>query len=263
MARSTRLCCRSDPRDVLRASFLYLSRRRGLQRLVTRGRITSSLAYRFVAGDRLDDAVRVVAEVNRRGWSASLDHLGENVTEEKAARSAADDYLAAFERIAAEKLDASVIAQRRVPGDRDPRRPLDRGDQTLRARARDHPGPLRVPDAVWDSARFARPAAARRLPRPNLRALWDGVVSIPDAPPGGATGQLTLYRPQPDPGAPRRLTRGARALRPGSQTPPWPAVAEALDARRCRQTTSGSQTRPHGTRSSASRRCSGNARTSG
>src|SRR2546421_520378 len=108
MARSTRLCCRSDPRDVLRASFLYLARRRGLQRFVTRGRITSSLAYRFVAGDRLDDAVRVVAEVNRRGWSASLDHLGENVTEEKAARSAADDYLAAFERIATDGLNANV-----------------------------------------------------------------------------------------------------------------------------------------------------------
>jgi proline dehydrogenase len=93
---------------VLRASFLFLSRRRGLQRFVTRRRITSSLAYRFVAGDRLDDAVRVVADVNHRGWSASLDHLGENVTEEKAARTAADDYLAAFERIAAEKLDANV-----------------------------------------------------------------------------------------------------------------------------------------------------------
>jgi proline dehydrogenase len=75
---------------------------------VTRRRITSSLAYRFVAGDRLDDAVRVVTDVNLRGWSASLDHLGENVTEEKAARSATDDYLAAFERIAAEKLDANV-----------------------------------------------------------------------------------------------------------------------------------------------------------
>ena len=93
---------------MLRASFLFLSRRRWLQRFVTRRRITSSLAYRFVAGDRLDDAVRVVADLNRRGWSASLDHLGENVAEEKTARSATDDYLAAFERIAAEKLDANV-----------------------------------------------------------------------------------------------------------------------------------------------------------
>jgi proline dehydrogenase len=93
---------------VLRASFLYLSRRRGLQRFVTRQRLTASLAYRFVAGDRLDDAVRVVTDSNRRGWSASLDHLGENVTEEKAARTATDDYLAAFERIASERLNANV-----------------------------------------------------------------------------------------------------------------------------------------------------------
>ena len=93
---------------MLRASFLYLSHRRGLQRFVTRQRLTASLAYRFVAGDRLDDAVRVVTDLNRRGWSASLDHLGENVNEEKAARAAADDYLAAFERIATDRLNANV-----------------------------------------------------------------------------------------------------------------------------------------------------------
>jgi len=93
---------------VLRASFQYLSRRRGLQRFVTRQRLTASLAYRFVAGDHLDDAVRVVTDINRRGWSASLDHLGENVIEEKAARAATADYLAAFERIASERLNANV-----------------------------------------------------------------------------------------------------------------------------------------------------------
>jgi proline dehydrogenase len=96
---------------MLRASFLYLSHRRGLQRFVTRQRFTSSLAYRFVAGDRLDDAVRVMTELNRRGWSGSLDHLGENVHEERTARAAAEDYLAAFERIAAEGLNANVSAK--------------------------------------------------------------------------------------------------------------------------------------------------------
>lgn len=93
---------------MLRASFLYLSHRRGLQRFVTGQRLTASLAYRFVAGDHLDDAVRVVSDLNRRGWSASLDHLGENVSEEKAARVATEDYLAAFERIASERLNANV-----------------------------------------------------------------------------------------------------------------------------------------------------------
>ena len=108
MARSTRRFRQREAVEVLRASFLYLSHRRGLQRFVTRQRLTSSLAFRFVAGDHLDDAVRVVTDVNQRGWSASLDHLGENVTQEKAARRATEDYLAAFERIAAERLNANV-----------------------------------------------------------------------------------------------------------------------------------------------------------
>src|SRR5437762_6522250 len=82
--------------DVLRASFLYLSHRRGLQRLVTRQRLTAALAYRFVPGDRVDHAVRVVTDLNRHGLTASLDHLGENVSEEKAALPEADAYLAAF-----------------------------------------------------------------------------------------------------------------------------------------------------------------------
>ncbi|MEO6796348.1 MAG: proline dehydrogenase family protein [Candidatus Dormibacter sp.] len=93
---------------MLRASFLYLSHRRGLQRFVTGQRLTASLAYRFVAGDHLEDAVRVVQTINGRGSSASLDHLGENVSQEREARAATDDYLAAFERIAAERLDANV-----------------------------------------------------------------------------------------------------------------------------------------------------------
>jgi len=93
---------------MLRASFLYLSHRRRLQRFVSRQRLTASLAYRFVAGDRLDDAVRVMKDLNRRGWTGSLDHLGENVSEERTARAAADDYLAAFERISSEQLNANV-----------------------------------------------------------------------------------------------------------------------------------------------------------
>lgn len=56
----------------------------------------------------MEDAARVVKEINARGSSASLDHLGENVREEREARTAAEDYLAAFETIAAERLDANV-----------------------------------------------------------------------------------------------------------------------------------------------------------
>lgn len=93
---------------MLRAPILYLSRRRSLQRFVGRQRLTAAVAYRFVAGDTLDDALRAVTAVNARGATASLDHLGENVAEEPAARVAAQDYLKAFERIAAQGLQANV-----------------------------------------------------------------------------------------------------------------------------------------------------------
>jgi proline dehydrogenase len=76
--------------------------------MVSRQRLTAGLARRFVAGDTLDEAVLAVRELNRRGFTASLDHLGENVAEEPAARAAAEDYLRAFDRIAAERLDANV-----------------------------------------------------------------------------------------------------------------------------------------------------------
>jgi proline dehydrogenase len=93
---------------MLRAPILYLSRRRSLQRVITAMPLTARVAYRFVAGDRLDDALAAVRRINQAGSSASLDHLGENVTEERAARAAAEDYLRGFERIAAEGLDANV-----------------------------------------------------------------------------------------------------------------------------------------------------------
>ena len=93
---------------MLRAPILYLSRRRSLQRIIAAMPLTARVAYRFVAGDTLEDAVAAVRRINQAGSSATLDHLGENVAEERAARAAAEDYLRAFERIAAEGLDANV-----------------------------------------------------------------------------------------------------------------------------------------------------------
>lgn len=70
--------------------------------------VSRRVARRFVAGEALDDAVEAAREVNRAGRSASLDLLGENVSDEAGARRAAEGYLAIFDRIAREKLDANV-----------------------------------------------------------------------------------------------------------------------------------------------------------
>jgi len=70
--------------------------------------VSRRVARRFVAGETLEDAIEAARALNKAGRSASLDLLGENVSDEAGARSAADGYLAMFDRIAREKLDANV-----------------------------------------------------------------------------------------------------------------------------------------------------------
>src|SRR5256712_11638817 len=91
--------------EVLRASFLYLSHRRGLQRFVTRQRLTASLAYRFVAGGHLGGAGRGVGGGNRSGRSAGLDPLGEKRGGEKGAPDATHDFLGVFTQVSAGRAD--------------------------------------------------------------------------------------------------------------------------------------------------------------
>ena len=68
------------------------------------GRVASS----YVAGETLDDAVRAIRELNSEGAMATLDVLGEEVTERAKAEAAVDDYLRAFEAIREHRLDCNV-----------------------------------------------------------------------------------------------------------------------------------------------------------
>jgi proline dehydrogenase len=92
----------------LRTTFLWLSHRRWLARLALGTPFLRRMPLRFVAGTTLDDAVRVVRRINANGASATLDILGEAVDDLESAQRAADAYVAAIERIAAEGLDANV-----------------------------------------------------------------------------------------------------------------------------------------------------------
>jgi proline dehydrogenase len=69
------------------------------RRAVTGTRPGRGLAQRFVAGETLDDAMRVTGELDGRGIAAMLDHLGEHVTDEDGADRAVDGYLHALEAI--------------------------------------------------------------------------------------------------------------------------------------------------------------------
>lgn len=59
------------------------------------------LVKRFIAGDTLDDALRIAEGLAARGFNVSLDYLGENTTNAKEANQAKATYIEMLERIAA------------------------------------------------------------------------------------------------------------------------------------------------------------------
>ena len=66
------------------------------------------VAMKFVAGETLDDAVAAARRLNDDGFTVSLDHLGEHVTDRTLAERARDDYLACIERMADEGIDGNI-----------------------------------------------------------------------------------------------------------------------------------------------------------
>lgn len=54
------------------------------------------MARRFVAGETLEEAIVAVLDLHDRGMLATLDHLGENVTDEALAKAATDEYVLAL-----------------------------------------------------------------------------------------------------------------------------------------------------------------------
>jgi proline dehydrogenase len=63
---------------------------------------------RFVAGETMDDCVRVLRELNDRGLYANTTLLGEAVRDEAEARAVADEYIVLVDRLVAETLRANV-----------------------------------------------------------------------------------------------------------------------------------------------------------
>lgn len=62
----------------------------------------------YIAGERLDDAVKTVRQLMSEGACATIDVLGEETTHEDQARFAAETYKQVLQRINAEKLDANI-----------------------------------------------------------------------------------------------------------------------------------------------------------
>lgn len=93
---------------MLRSLLIYLSQAPWARRLITGWSVAWKAASRFVAGETLADAVRVVRELNARGINVTLDHLGEHTEDLEKARRAKDDILRILEAIEREGLASGV-----------------------------------------------------------------------------------------------------------------------------------------------------------
>jgi len=70
---------------VLRQILVRLSQQPQLRDFAAHNGLARGMAERFVAGETLEKAIAVVRDVNARTMSATLDHLGENVTSKQEA----------------------------------------------------------------------------------------------------------------------------------------------------------------------------------
>lgn len=93
---------------MLRSFLIYLSKAVWAQRLVTGWGFAWKAASRFVAGETVQDAIRVVRELNAKGINATLDRLGEHTSTVDEANAAADAIVQVLQEIDKAGVKANV-----------------------------------------------------------------------------------------------------------------------------------------------------------
>jgi len=92
----------------LRRILLYLSTAAWARNLMSNFPLAKRVSKRFVAGETIDDAMRITQSLNDRGMHVTLDFLGESVSKNSEAEAARDEILRLLDRINDDKPDATV-----------------------------------------------------------------------------------------------------------------------------------------------------------
>jgi proline dehydrogenase len=93
---------------MLRSFFIYLSKAGWARNLVMNWSIAWRMASRFVAGEKLEDAINAIKDLNERGINATIDHLGEHTSTRDEAIQATEDILTALGAIDRSKVHSNV-----------------------------------------------------------------------------------------------------------------------------------------------------------
>jgi len=93
---------------MLRQALITLSQSDSMRRLVIGFPPARKVARRFVAGETREDALAAIRQLNQAGMLATVDYLGEHVSEREAATANVDEYVALLGDLAANDLDSGV-----------------------------------------------------------------------------------------------------------------------------------------------------------
>ena len=93
---------------MLKFLLTYLSQAIWARKIVQNWGFAKRTAARFVAGETLDDAIRVVKDLQKRGIYSTLDHLGEHVHSQQEAARAADEVIRIMDRLKAEGVSSGI-----------------------------------------------------------------------------------------------------------------------------------------------------------
>ncbi|WP_057912092.1 proline dehydrogenase family protein [Peribacillus muralis] len=93
--------------QMLKNLFLFLSKNKGMTRAAKKYGLRFG-ASRFVAGETLEMACKVITDLNRMGLAVTIDYLGEFIEDEQEARKMADQCIEAIRMIGRNNLDSQL-----------------------------------------------------------------------------------------------------------------------------------------------------------
>lgn len=92
----------------MREFIFWLSQKKAITDPIARTGMRVGFARRFIAGETLEDGLRVAAELNQKGLHVSMNHLGENVSQRAEAEAAYASYEEILRSLHARQLQGNI-----------------------------------------------------------------------------------------------------------------------------------------------------------
>jgi proline dehydrogenase len=94
--------------NMLRSFLIYLSKAAWARSMVTNLAFARRAASRFVAGEKLEDAILAVKALNQKGINVTLDHLGEHTTNSEESKTATEAIIQILRAIAQSEVRSNI-----------------------------------------------------------------------------------------------------------------------------------------------------------